>query len=405
VVEPSPTLRRRELARRLRELRLQAGLTVEEVAHELLCSPPKISRMETGTRSASLRDVRDLCRLYQVSTAEQRRLMTLANEAKQPGWWEKFDDLANIDTLIGLEIAAKRISSHESSIVPWIFQTEQYARAVIKGILPRIDDHVLKERVTARMTRQELLRRPEPPQLWFWIDESALRRAVGGDRVMREQLSKVLEVAASPNVTMQIVRFEVGAHPALGSMFTLLEFDSPLQPPVVFVENRAGNLYLDRNAEIERYQEAIQSLKQYSLSPASSAEFVEEIRRTFEELSRNASEGLRAKIRKEFVLSDSQSPLVDIPWRTAVKSGESNCVQVARRDGVIMVANSKHPSGPTLSYTLQEWDAFLDGAKKGEFDDFINSRYPNPPAVRVSRLRNYLKPTTLVRLSKQFKLN
>jgi transcriptional regulator with XRE-family HTH domain len=401
VAERSPTLRRRELARRLRELRLQAGLTVEAVAHELLCSPPKISRIETGTRSPSLRDVRDLGRLYHVSDAEQQRLMAIAQEAKQPGWWEKFDDLANIDTLIGLEIAAKRISSHEAAIVPWIFQTEQYARAVVKGILPRIDDRVLDERVTARIIRQELLTRPEPPDLWFWIDESALRRAVGGNHVMREQLSKILEISASPNVTMQIVRFEVGAHPALGNVFTLLEFDSPLQPPVVFVESLAGNLYLDRNTEIERYQEIVQNLKKLSLSPASSAEFIEEIRRTFEELSRYASEDLRAIIRKEFVVSNSPSSLLDIPWRTAVKSGESNCVQVARRDGVIMVAHSKRPSGPILSYTLEEWDAFLDGAKKGEFDDFVSSQYPNPSAVRSSRFRNYLRRATLVRLGKQ----
>jgi len=288
VAERSPTLRRRELASRLRELRKQAGLTVEDVAGELLCSPPKISRIETGTRSATLRDVRDLCRLYGVSQAEQARLMTIAREARQQGWWNKFDDLA-IDSLIGLEIEAKRISSHEAAVVPWAFQTEQYARAVIKGTLPRIDDRILNERVTARMTRQELLRGPEPPYLWSLIDESALRRAVGGGRVMREQLSKVLEVAATPNVTMQIVPFEAGAQPGLDNTFTLLEFDSSVQAPVVFLENLAGNLYLERNADIERYEEVLEHLRACALSPAHSAKFVEEIRKAFEELSRCAS--------------------------------------------------------------------------------------------------------------------
>lgn len=288
MAERSPTLRRRELASRLRELRKQAGLTVEDVAGELLCSPPKISRIETGTRSATLRDVRDLCRLYGVSQAEQARLMTIAREARQQGWWNRFDDLA-IDSLIGLEIEAKRISSHEAAVVPWAFQTEQYARAVIKGTLPRIDDRILNERVTARMTRQELLRGPEPPYLWSLIDESALRRAVGGGRVMREQLSKVLEVAATPNVTMQIVPFEAGAQPGLDNTFTLLEFDSSVQSPVVFLENLAGNLYLERNADIERYEEVLEHLRACALSPANSAKFVEEIRKAFEELSRCAS--------------------------------------------------------------------------------------------------------------------
>jgi transcriptional regulator with XRE-family HTH domain len=284
VVESSPTLRRRELASRLRELRKQSGLTIDEVAHHLLCSTPKVSRIETGTRSPTLRDVRDLCVLYGVDEAEQERLMTLARESKQQGWWQRFDDLGlGIETLIGLEIEAKRISLHESSNIPWAFQTEQYARAIIKGILPRIDDHVLGERVTARMTRQELLRGANPPHLWSLIDESAFHRAIGGNRVMREQLSRILDVATAPNVTMQIVPFEAGAHPGLDDTFTLLEFDKSVLTPVVFVENLAGNLYLERETETERYREALEHLRACALSPANSARWVQEIRKKFEE--------------------------------------------------------------------------------------------------------------------------
>lgn len=288
MAERSPTLRRRELASRLRELRKQAGLTVEDVARELLCSPPKISRIETGTRSPTLRDVRDLCVLFHVDDAERTRLMTIAREAKQQGWWNKFDDLA-IDSLIGLEIEAKRISSYESCIVPWAFQSKQYARAVIKGILPRIDDRILEERVTARMTRQELLQSGDPPYLWSLIDESALRRIVGGGGVMREQLSKILEVAATPHVTMQIVPFDAGAHPGLDNTFTLLEFDSSGQSPVAYVENLAGTFYLERESEIARYREVLEHLRACALSPANSAKCVQEIRKALEDLSQGAS--------------------------------------------------------------------------------------------------------------------
>jgi transcriptional regulator with XRE-family HTH domain len=288
VAERSPTLRRRELASRLRELRKQAGLTVDDVARELLCSPPKISRIETGTRGASLRDVRDLCRLYRVSDAEQAQLMTIAREARQQGWWSKFDDLA-IGSLIGLEIEAKRINSYESCIVPWAFQTEQYARAIIRGMAPRMDDRVLEERVIARMTRQELLRTADPPYLWSLIDESALRRAVGGSSVMREQLSKILEVAATPNVAMQIVSFDAGAHPGMDNTFTLLEFDSSIQPPVVYVENMAGTFYLERESEIARYREALEHLRACALSPANSVKCVQELRKALEELSQSVS--------------------------------------------------------------------------------------------------------------------
>lgn len=279
--ERSPTLRRRELASRLRELRKQSGLTVDDVARHLLCSPPKVSRIETGTRSPTLRDVRDLCVLYGVSDAEQARLMTIARESKQQGWWNKFDDLA-IESLIGLEVEAKQISSYESCIVPWAFQTEQYARAVIRGVLPRIDDRILEERVIARMTRQELLRSADPPYLWALVDESALRRTVGSDSVMREQLTKILEIAAAPNVTMQIVPFDAGAHPGLDNTFTLLEFDTSVQPPVAYVENLAGTFYLEREPEIMRYREVLAHLRACALSPANSAKRVQEVRKALE---------------------------------------------------------------------------------------------------------------------------
>jgi transcriptional regulator with XRE-family HTH domain len=283
VAARSPTLRRRELASRLRELRKQAGLTVEEVARELICSPPKISRIETGTRLPSLRDVRDLCRLYRVDDTEQERLMTVAREARQQGWWDKFGDLG-INALIGLEIEARQISAHDSSVVPWAFQTEQYARTIIKGFLPHLDHRAVDRRVAARLVRQENLRSPQPPLLWSLIDESALRRAVGGNNVMREQLSKMLEVAATPNVTMQIVPFEVGAHPALDSTFVLLEFDNPIQSPVVFVETLAGNIYIEQDAVIERCREILEHLRECALSPADSFSYIKEIRKGLQEL-------------------------------------------------------------------------------------------------------------------------
>jgi transcriptional regulator with XRE-family HTH domain len=280
--DPNPTLRRRELASRLRELRTRSGLMVDDVARELMCSSAKISRIETGKRSPTLRDVRDLCRLYQVGEAEQDRLMIIAHESKQQGWWNRFDDL-EIGFLIGLEIEAKRISSYESANLPWAFQTEEYAQAIIKGILPRIDDRILDERVTARMKRQELLRSPNSPHLWSLIDESAFHRAIGGNRVMREQMSKILDAAGAPNVTMQVVPFEAAPHPGLDNTFTLLEFDKSVLGPVVFVENLAGNLYLEREAEIERYREVLEHLRACALSPTHSARWVNEIKKQFEE--------------------------------------------------------------------------------------------------------------------------
>jgi transcriptional regulator with XRE-family HTH domain len=275
----SPTLRRRELASQLRDLRKQSGRTVEDVARELLCSPPKISRIETGVRPASLRDVRDLCAIYGVDDSLRDRLMSLAREAKQQGWWNKYEDIA-IDRLIGLEIEAAQVSSYESCVIPWMFQTKEYARAVIRGSLPQIDDHVLDERVAARITRQEIITRESPPHFWSLVDESSLRRRVGSNQIMRDQLKGMVDLAAIPNMTLQVVPFGLGAHPGLDNTFEFLEFQSG-QPPVVYLENMAGGLYLESASDVDRYKEALMHLRAGALDPESSVSLIEQVRETF----------------------------------------------------------------------------------------------------------------------------
>jgi hypothetical protein len=249
------------------------------VARELLCSPPKISRIETGVRPASLRDVRDLCAIYGVDDSLRDRLMGLAREAKQQGWWNKYEDIA-IDRLIGLEIEAAQVSSYESCVIPWMFQTKEYARAVIRGSLPRIDDHVLDERVAARITRQEIITRESPPHFWSLADESSLRRRVGSNQIMRDQLNGMVDLAAIPNMTLQVVPFGLGAHPGLDNTFEFLEFQSG-QPPVVYLENMAGGLYLESVSDVDRYKEALMHLRAGALDPESSVSLIEQVRETF----------------------------------------------------------------------------------------------------------------------------
>jgi transcriptional regulator with XRE-family HTH domain len=280
VDDRSPTLRRRELAGQLRDLRIEAGLTVEEASKALLCSPAKISRLETAKRSASLRDVRDLCALYGVAEPVLTHLMTLAREAKQQGWWYRYEDLS-IGPLIGLEIEATRITSYESCVIPWMFQTKEYAQTVIKGILPRISDHILDERVSARVKRQEILTRESPPTFWSLVDESALRRRVGNNQVMYEQLQRIAELSSMvPNITLQVVPFGLGAHPGLDNTFTLLEFQA--LPSVVYVENLAGTFYLERSSDVERYEEALQHLRAGALDVGRSLGLIEEIGESYQ---------------------------------------------------------------------------------------------------------------------------
>jgi transcriptional regulator with XRE-family HTH domain len=173
---------------RLRELRNRLGLTVEEVGEQLLCSATKISRLETGVRRASLRDVRDLCRIYQVTDqAQADELMDLARQAREAGWWTRYDEPV-LSPLLGLEQEAVAITSFSMYHVPALLQSGDYARAIIKGIERKIEPDVLDQRVEARLHRQRLLEQEAPPRYRVLLDEAVLHRQVGGPAIMRAQL-------------------------------------------------------------------------------------------------------------------------------------------------------------------------------------------------------------------------
>jgi transcriptional regulator with XRE-family HTH domain len=154
----SPTVQQRELGTRLRELRYERGMTVEDVAEKLLCSATKISRLETGARRPSLRDVRDLCALYEVDDSTSAKFMSLARGAREQGWWTQYEDL-NLDPLIGLEQEAAAITCYSMNYIPGLLQTEDYARGIITTIAPKMDPHIVQQRVEARLRRQQLLMR------------------------------------------------------------------------------------------------------------------------------------------------------------------------------------------------------------------------------------------------------
>jgi transcriptional regulator with XRE-family HTH domain len=276
----SPTVRQRELGLRLRELRTARNLTVEMVAKELLCSPTKISRAETAVRRATLRDVRDLCRIYQVDAETSAELMELAKDAYQPGWWAKYDDL-KINPLIGMEQSATAITSFGMYFFPALLQSEDYARAIIKGIAPKIEEKILDGRVAARMERQKVLQGPRPPKHRVVLDEAVLRRHVGGPAVMRGQLDRVLSLMRDDKTTVQVIPYTVGAYGANDSNFHYLEFAGTKLPDLVFVETLVSQLYIERPDEVARYGEALDHLRDAALNPRDSARKIEEIRDEF----------------------------------------------------------------------------------------------------------------------------
>jgi transcriptional regulator with XRE-family HTH domain len=276
----SPTVRRRELGALLRSLRQEKGLTVEQVAAQLLCSPSKVSRMETGHRGATARDVRDLCDFYGVNDKALRDRMTqLAVEGKQPGWWQSYE--LDFATYVGLETAAVSLSYYMSSIVPGILQTPEYARAMHLAGFQDYTNERINEHVEVRMRRQGRLTEEPPLQLSVVLDEAVLHRVVGGPVVMAAQLDRLVNVSKLPHIEIQIITYEAGAHPAMESNFNILQFDLPTSS-VVYVEGLVGWLYLDRPQDLERYSQVFERLRKIALKPKDSIKLITEIAGRYE---------------------------------------------------------------------------------------------------------------------------
>ena len=268
----SPTVRRRELGALLRKLRTEKGLTVEQAADRLLFSMSKLSRMETGHGLATPRDVRDLCDLYGVTDGAQRdHMMNLAAEAKRQAWWQSYD--LGYATYVGLEAEAVSISAFQSSVVHGLLHTADYARAGHKGAMPLLSPDQIELQIEAKLTRQRILTRENPPRFSVVLDEAALHRVIGGRQVMAAQLAKILDMAALPNVTVQVLPYEVGAHPAVESNFTILQLPVPT-PGVVFVEGLIGSTYLERDDDLIRYQMIFRKLESIALSPQGSLDVI-----------------------------------------------------------------------------------------------------------------------------------
>jgi transcriptional regulator with XRE-family HTH domain len=257
-----PTVQRLVLGGHLRRLREERKITLEQAADAIRGSHSKISRMEHGRVGFKERDVADLLTLYGVTGGEEREaLLNLAREANTPGWWQAYSDILPhwVEPYFGLEAAASFIRSYQVQFVPGLLQTEGYARAVIR-LGTAVREEEIARRGEVRASRQEILSRPNPPRLWAVIDEGALRRPIGGKEVVREQIRHLIEMADHPAVTLQILPFQVGAHPAMGGPFTILRFAEPDLRDVVYIEQLTSALYLDKPAEVDSYLEVMEQL-------------------------------------------------------------------------------------------------------------------------------------------------
>ncbi|MFD7639862.1 helix-turn-helix domain-containing protein [Kitasatospora sp. NPDC059795] len=278
----NPTVRRRRLGAELRRLREFRGMTAEEVAGRLMVSQSKISRLENGRRSISQRDVRDLCDVYQVEDERVRNgLMEMAKESRQRGWWHEFGDIP-YSVYIGLEAEASSIRAYESSFVPGLLQTPEYAEAVVTGTQPDTDPAAIRRRVEVRLKRQHRIHGEDQlGSLWVVVDEAVLRRQVGGPQVMAEQLLQLVELGERPNINLQVIPFKHGAHPGMTGTFSLMEFPESADSTVVYFEGVTSDLYLEKEADVRRYTNLYDHLRAAALSVTESRSMITDLAEEF----------------------------------------------------------------------------------------------------------------------------
>jgi transcriptional regulator with XRE-family HTH domain len=277
------TVPRRQLGRYLRDLRVAAGLTARAAARELERSEPTLWRIENGHTATRSLDVEQMCRLYGADQDTTKALMSLAKETRARGWWQAYGDVVPdyFDLYIGLEAAATRIDWYESELVPGLFQTEDYARALIQLHHADKTTEEIASRLQLRMGRQAILRRPiDPPLLRVALRESVLRAPVGGNEVMAAQLGKLAEASELPNVSIRIVPFGAGLHfGILSGPFEILRFPvnghgDDTEPPTAYAEIFTGAIFLDKPAEIARYDQAFGAIWDTSLDDEASRELL-----------------------------------------------------------------------------------------------------------------------------------
>jgi transcriptional regulator with XRE-family HTH domain len=273
-----PTVRGRQLARELRTLRTANGLTGDHLARELGWSPAKISRIETARTLITPSDLRKILALYEVGEAVVERLMFLARTANDRGWWQPYADslVKDYATYIGLENDAAFMHNYHMTVIPGILQSKSYARAIIVsgGPLPHGE---VERRINLRMKRQERLESPNALEVWAVLDEAVLRRKMGGNDLMYEQLGSLLELSDRPNINLQVLRDDSGPHSGIMGTFVVFGFEHPDDPNVVALETHVGHLIIEDEVQVFRYDLAFDELREKALNVENSIELISRI--------------------------------------------------------------------------------------------------------------------------------
>ncbi|MFJ9538994.1 helix-turn-helix domain-containing protein [Streptomyces sp. NPDC101225] len=279
-MQHGPAVRRRKLGAELRELRASAGLTSGEAARLAGWHQSKVSRIETGASGVKPADVRLLLDVYAVSDAQLRELLLVLAGSDESGgrhhWWHAYRGVLppTYRDFISLESQASAMSTLETSVVPGLLQTPEYARAVTRAAVGGPDDDRLDALVEVRLARQDVLRSDRPLSLSAVLDEAVLRREVGGPDVMALQLRRLLDTAQLPQVRLQVLPFAAGAHVGVTGPFVIFSFSSTSDLDVVVLDHLTSSLYLERKEDLRAYSEAFKDLQSHALSPEDSLDYI-----------------------------------------------------------------------------------------------------------------------------------
>ncbi|MET7506995.1 helix-turn-helix transcriptional regulator [Streptomyces albidoflavus] len=286
VESATPALCRLQLGRELRKLRVAANLTSTQVVRKLICSPSKLTRLETGENVVvETADVMALCEIYKAPPEIRELLLGYAAVTKtKKDWWQSPEYRPAISptfkAYLGLEATAEALHSYQSEFVPGLLQTEDYVRAIYQLASDALPPDEVDRVVAVRMTRQEAMHRPnEALKFAAIINESVLRRQVGGPAVMRAQLEHVIEMASEPFVRVQVVPFKAGAHAGMNGAFTLLRFEDA--PPIVYLENLGSASVVRRRVDVAQYEEAVTDLQILAVGPQESLGMIKEAIKEF----------------------------------------------------------------------------------------------------------------------------
>ncbi|GAA4126936.1 helix-turn-helix transcriptional regulator [Actinomadura keratinilytica] len=273
-----PTIRGRRLARELRQAREGLGLTGELAAQRLGWNQAKISRIETAKMRATVGEVMELCEAYKIAGSRREELITLAREAKKQGWWHSYLSVlkSGFGDYLEFESEADQYRSHDVHLIPGLFQTEAYARAVFRTSTALTTPEEIDRAVEARLARQKRLTSSERPlRVSQIIEEGALRRVIGTYRTMREQLRHLIELAQLPNVEVQIASYRSTNHVAFDGPFTLLHFAD--YPDVLYVEHFMGCQYYEKPEETAHGSVVLERLRRSALNPSDSIALIRQV--------------------------------------------------------------------------------------------------------------------------------